>query len=109
MEEAAQFFKSLLALPIPKVAVENPIQHRYAREIIGQKYTQIIQPYQFGHGETKATCLWLKNLPPLQPTQVVDGREPRVHHASPGANRWKERSRTLLGIGKAMASQWGNL
>lgn len=63
----------------------------------------------FGHGETKATCLWLKNLPPLVPTGIVDGREPRVHHASPGPDRWKERSRTLQGIADAMATQWGVL
>ena len=61
----------------------------------------------FGHGEVKATCLWLKNLPLLKPTNIVDGREPRVHYAAPGADRWKERSRTLQGIADAMAEQWG--
>lgn len=72
-------------------------------------YSQIIQPWQFGHGETKATCFWLKNLPKLVPTEIVSGRTPRVHHASPGPDRWKERSRTLPGIARAMAQQWGSL
>lgn len=109
MEEAARFFRDLLELPIPRIAVENPIMHRYGKEIIGSGPTQIIQPWQFGHGETKATGLWLKNLPPLEPTDIVDGRQPRVHHASPGPDRWKERSRTLPGIAAAMAEQWGSL
>ena len=74
-----------------------------------RKPDQIIQPWQFGHGETKATCLWLKGLPLLTPTNIVDGRTPRVHHASPGPDRWKERSRTLPGIAAAMADQWGSL
>ena len=74
-----------------------------------RKPDQIIQPWMFGHGETKATCLWLKNLPLLTPTAIVHGREPRVHHASPGPDRWKERSRTLPGIAAAMADQWGVL
>lgn len=68
---------------------------------------QIIQPWQFGHGETKATCLWLKNLPKLKPAQVVDGREARVHLMPPSLNRWKERSRTYQGVADAMAQQWG--
>lgn len=106
MEEAARFFFLLLSAPIPRVAVENPIMHRHAGI---EKPTQIIQPWQYGHPETKATGLWLRNLPALQPTDVVDGRTPRVHHASPGPDRWKERSRTLPGIAKAMAEQWGNL
>jgi len=107
MREAATFFRALLNFPIPKIAIENPIQHRYAREIIGQSHSQIIQPWQFGHGETKATCLWLKGLPLLEPTNIVSGRMPRVHHASPGPDRWKERSRTYPGIAAAMAEQWG--
>jgi hypothetical protein len=94
-----------MAHHIPFVAMENPIQHKYARERI-RKPDQIIQPWMFGHGETKATCLWLKNLPKLEPTNIVEGRTPRVHHASPGPDRWKERSRTLPGIAQAMASQW---
>jgi hypothetical protein len=88
--------------------VENPIMHRHARELVGRGPDQIIQPWQFGHGETKATGLWLKNLPKLVPTNIVDGRKPRVHHASPGPNRWKERSITYTGIAAAMADQWGS-
>lgn len=107
LDEAAAFFRKLLDAPIPRKAMENPIPHKYAIERIGRKYDQIIQPWQFGHGETKATCLWLENLPPLQPTNIVEGREARVHKASPGPDRWKERSETLPGIGAAMAAQWG--
>lgn len=106
MREDARFFKFLLDAPIPRIAVENPIPHKYAREIIGT-YTQIIQPWQFGHGETKATCLWLKGLPNLLPTDIVEGREHRVHHTPPSKDRWKIRSRTLVGIAEAMAIQWG--
>jgi hypothetical protein len=106
MDQASQFFKSLLGSNIPRVAVENPIPHRYA---LLPKYTQIVQPWQFGHGETKATCLWLKGLPKLEPTKIVEGRKPRVHYASPGPDRWKERSRTLQGLADAMADQWGRL
>lgn len=108
MEQAADFFKALWNAPIDRIGGENPIPHKYAVERIGQSYSQIIQPYDFGHGETKATCLWLKNLAPLRPTSRVSGRTPRVHFASPGADRWKERSRTLSGIAEAMAEQWGN-
>lgn len=106
MENDAKCFRRLLDCCVPRVAAENPIPHKYARKIMGD-YDQVIQPWQFGHPETKATCLWLKNLPPLKPTNIVDGRTPRVHHASPGPDRWKERSRTLEGIAKAMAEQWG--
>jgi hypothetical protein len=109
MRQGAEFFRRLLELPILRIAVENPIIHKYAREIIGRKADQYIQPWQFGHPETKATGLWLKNLPKLEPTNIVAGREPRVHHASPGPDRWKERSRTLQGIADAMADQWGSL
>lgn len=107
LAEASEFFKLCLNAPINKIAVENPIQHKHARDLIGVKYTQIIQPWQFGHGETKATCLWLKNLTKLTPTNVVSGREQRLHWLSPSENRWKERSRTYEGIAKAMAEQWG--
>ncbi|AXH74667.1 MAG: hypothetical protein [Microviridae sp.] len=102
-EEALRFVRQLLAAPIPKIALENPIGaiSSYIREP-----SQIIQPWQFGHGETKATCLWLKGLPLLVPTDVVDGRVPRVHLMPPGPNRGKERSRTYEGIALAMASQW---
>jgi hypothetical protein len=109
MEQSARLFKALLDAPVAHIAVENPIQHRYALEIIGQRHTQIIQPWQFGHGEVKATALWLKGLPKLAPTNIVDGRSPRVHFASPGPDRWKERSRTLSGIAQAMAAQWGRI
>lgn len=104
MQEASQFFCLLLATPIERIAIENPIMHRHAGI---RKPDQIVQPYQFGHGETKATCLWLKNLPLLKPTNIVTGRVPRVHYASPACDRWKERSRTYLGIAEAMVKQWG--
>ena len=91
---------------VERVAVENPIGVLSSKI---RKPDQIIQPWQFGHGETKAPCLWLKNLPKLQPTNIVEGRKPRVHHASPGPDRWKERSRTLQGIADAMAEQWGSV
>ena len=109
MEDGARFFRACLDAPIPLLAVENPIQHRHCREIIGRGPDQTIQPWQYGHGEIKATCLWLKGLPPLTPTKIVDGRTPRVHHASPSPDRWKERSVTLPGIAAAMAEQWGNV
>lgn len=101
---ALDFVRSLLNAPVARIALENPVS------IISthiRKPDQLIQPWQFGHGETKATCLWLKNLPKLQPTKVVRERVPRVHWASPGPDRWKERSRTLPGIAAAMAEQWG--
>lgn len=107
MTRAAHFFRELLHAPVPRIAVENPIMLE-AVQRVGRKPDQIIQPWQFGHGEIKATCLWLKNLPPLQPTQIVDGRKPRVHHEPPSADRWKNRSRTLPGIAAAMATQWGS-
>lgn len=103
-QDAAVFFvRCLLSAPITKIALENPIGVLSTRI---RKPDQIIQPWQFGHGETKATCLWLKNLPKLEPTDIVDGRQARVHRESPGPNRWKNRSRTLEGIANAMASQW---
>lgn len=105
MEEAALFFKRFLDLP-GKVAIENPIMHKHALAIIGVKPTQIVQPWQFGHGETKATCLWLKNLPKLEPTNIVEGREQRIWKLPPSADRWKERSRTFKGIAEAIATQW---
>lgn len=102
--EALEFVRRLLDAPVGKIALENPISIISSRI---RKPTQIIQPWQFGHGETKATCLWLKNLPPLVPTKIVDGREARVHKMAPGPDRWKERSRTYQGIADAMAEQWG--
>lgn len=103
-EEALQFVQALMDAPIPRIAIENPISVISTRI---RKPDQIIQPWQFGHPETKATCLWLKGLPKLEPTNVVDGREARVHRMPPGPDRWKERSRTLRGIAEAMAEQWG--
>ncbi len=103
---ALSFVRLLLAAPIPRIALENPVSVISSKI---RKPDQIIQPWMFGHGETKATCLWLKGLPKLEPTDIVDGRSPRVHHASPSPNRWKERSRTLNGIANAMAVQWGSL
>ena len=104
--EALDFVRLLLAAPIPRIAVENPVSIISTRI---RRPDQVIQPWQYGHGETKATCLWLKNLPALKPTQIVDGREARVHRMPPGPNRWKERSRTYAGIAAAMADQWGRL
>lgn len=103
--EAIDFVERLWGARIPRIAIENPIGVLSTRSRLG-KPTQIIQPWQFGHGETKATCLWLKNLPKLVPTDIVSGREARVHKMPPGPNRWKERSRTYQGIGNAMAAQW---
>ena len=103
-QEALQFVRSLMEAPIHKICIENPVS-KISTAI--RKPDQIIQPWQFGHGETKATCLWLKNLPPLIPTKIVEGREPKVHRMPPGPNRWKERSRTYQGIANAMADQWG--
>lgn len=101
---ALAFVRALLDAPIPRIALENPISIISSRI---RKPDQIIQPWQFGHGETKATCLWLKNLPRLIPTNIVSGREARVHRMPPGPDRWKERSRTFPGIAEAAADQWG--
>lgn len=105
-EVALQFVRDLMNAPVERICIENPVSIISSRI---RKPDQIIQPWMFGHGETKATCLWLKNLPPLVPTNTVEGRDARVHRASPGPNRWKERSRTLPGIAAAMAEQWGSL
>jgi len=102
--QALCFVSALLNAPIDKIALENPISVISTKI---KKPTQIIQPWQFGHGETKATCLWLKNLPKLEPTDIVEGREARVHKMAPSADRWKLRSLTFTGIAKAMAEQWG--
>ena len=103
-KEALEFVIELMEAPIPKICIENPISIISTRI---RKPDQIIQPWMFGHGETKATCLWLKNLPKLIPTDIVDGREPRIHNMPPGPDRWRERSRTFQGIAQAMAKQWG--
>lgn len=104
--EALDFVNRLLGAPVERIALENPVSIISSRI---RKPDQIIQPWQFGHGETKATCLWLKNLPGLVPTDVVDGREARVHKMPPCPERWRERSRTFEGIAAAMADQWGGL
>ena len=106
MEEGAIFFRSLLHANCDAIAIENPIMHKHALRIIGERPTQIIQPWQFGHGETKATCLWLKGLPKLQPTNIVEGREQRIWKMPPSIDRQKLRSKTYSGIAKAMAEQW---
>ncbi len=103
--DALEFVRMLMDAPIPKIAIENPISVISSRI---RKPDQIIQPWQFGHGETKATCLWLKGLPKLTPTNVVEGREARIHKMPPSPDRWKERSRTYQGIADAMARQWGS-
>jgi len=101
--EALEFVRTLLVAPIPKIALENPVSIISSRI---RKPDQIIQPWQHGHGEVKRTCLWLKNLPLLVPTNIVEGREARVHRMPPGPDRWRERSRTFPGIAAAMAEQW---
>lgn len=111
MREGAELFGAFLNAPIPRVCVENPVMHKHAKAAIPGyfEFTQSVQPWQFGHGETKRTCLWLRNLPPLMPTNIVEGREARVHRMPPGPDRWKERSRFFTGIADAMAAQWGDL
>jgi len=108
METAATFFKTILntVKSIGKGYVENPIMHKYALEIIGERPTQIIQPWQFGHPETKATCLWVVGLPPLKPTNIVEGREQRIWKLPPSPDRAKLRSKTYEGIGEAISNQW---
>ena len=103
-DEALDFVRMLLNANIPKIALENPISIISSRI---RKPDQIIQPWQFGHGETKATCLWLKNLPKLVPTNIVEGRSDRIHKMPPSPDRWKLRSTTYQGIADAMAAQWG--
>lgn len=101
--EAIAFFRQLAEAPIAKIAIENPIGIMSTHY---RKPDQIVQPWMFGHGEVKATCLWLKDLPKLQPTNVVEGRKARVHREPPSPDRWKNRSRTLPGLARAMAIQW---
>lgn len=103
-QRAIEFFLALANAPVEKVAVENPV---CIMSSVWRRPDQIIQPWMFGHGETKATCLWLKNLPPLKPTNVVNGREPRIHRMPPSKDRGYLRSITYQGIAEAMAEQWG--
>jgi len=105
-EQSLRFVQMLMDAPIDQIAIENPISIISSRI---RKPDQIIQPWQFGHGETKATCLWLKNLSKLTPTNIVEGREAKIHRMAPGPDRWKERSRTYSGIARAMAEQWGGI
>lgn len=118
LDEGAAFFRMFLDATIPFKCIENPIMHKYAKERIGGvKQSQVIQPWMFGHMEQKATCLWLKGLPLLQPTNIVKvemmklpkRERERLHYCSPGPDRWKERSRTYQGVADAMAAQWGSL
>jgi hypothetical protein len=118
LDDAAAFFNLLLDAPVNRIAVENPIMHKYAKERIGnRKQDQVVQPWMFGHMEQKGTCLWLKNLPMLTATNNVkaemlllpDNERQRLHYLSPGPDRWKLRSKTYQGIADAMAAQWGCL
>lgn len=108
LDEGADLFSAFWNAPIDRIAIENPVMHRHAKSRIRnyRDFAQSVQPWQFGHPETKRTCLWLKNLPALLPTEIVDGREARVHRMPPGPDRWKERSRFFSGIAAAMARQW---
>ncbi|NIP56122.1 DNA cytosine methyltransferase [candidate division KSB1 bacterium] len=105
-QRAIDFFMALVNAPIPRIAIENPVGIMSTQY---RKPDQIIQPWQFGHGETKATCLWLDWLPPLEPTDIVEGRENRIWKMPPSDERGKLRSKTFPGIAQAMANQWGNL
>jgi len=116
LDVAAAFFRALWAAPVKAVAIENPVMHKYAKERIGgMRQAQTIQPYQFGHMEQKATCLWLRGLPKLKPTSdlkdatraLPDNERQRLHYLPPSADRWKLRSATFQGIANAMADQWG--
>lgn len=116
MDDGAKFFKMLLNADIPKIAVENPVMHKYAVAVIGRKHDQTIQPYEFGHPESKRTCLWLKGLPKLESTNVLskpqsgkwNNQTPSGQNKlGPSADRWKLRSVTYQGIADAMAEQWG--
>jgi hypothetical protein len=104
-KDSLRFVRLLMGAPIPRIAIENPVG---CISTAIRPPDQIIQPWQFGHGETKATCLWLKGLPPLRASDLVEGRVARIHLMSPSADRWKERSRTYPGIAEAMAEQWGS-
>ena len=104
-EEALDFVNRLMNAPVKSWCIENPVSVISSKI---RKPDQIIQPWQFGHGETKKTCLWLKNLPPLTPSDVVQGRANTIHRLPPGPDRWKQRSLTFQGIADAMADQWSS-
>ena len=114
LNDSAAFFLKMLNANVPHIAVENPIMHKYARNLICADYSQIVQPWMFGHTESKATCLWLKNLPKLVETSNVKekmmtlpkNQRQRLHYLPPSPTRWKERSKTYQGIAEAMAEQW---
>jgi hypothetical protein len=111
LQEGAALFSAFWNAPVERICVENPVMHRHAKALISNyaEPAQSVQPWQFGHGETKRTCLWLKNLQPIKPTNIVEGREARVHRLPPSADRWRERSRFFPGIAEAMADQWGGV
>jgi hypothetical protein len=111
LQEGAALFSTFWNAPVERICVENPVMHRHAKALIQnyQEPAQSVQPWQYGHGETKRTCLWLKNLQPLKPTNIVEGREARVHRMPPSVDRWRERSRFFPGIADAMADQWGGV
>jgi hypothetical protein len=105
-QSAASFFMMFAKTDVPRVAIENPV---CIMSSLWRKPDQIVQPWEHGHGETKATCLWLKGLPKIQPTKIVEGREARIHKMPPSPERWKERSKTYPGIAEAMAYAWGGI
>lgn len=111
LDYAADLFSTFWNADIQRIAIENPVMHKHAKNRIASYSApaQSIQPWQYGHGETKRTCLWLKNLPPLRPTNIVEGRAARVHRMPPSPDRWRERSRFFPGAASAMADQWGGL
>lgn len=111
MWEAAYFFRSFLDSKVPRVAVENPVMHKYAREIVGRGPDFTVQPWQFGDPFKKRTCFWTRGLPPLKPTSdmTADDAVAQCHFAPPGPDRWKKRSTTYPGLAKAMAAQWSIL
>ena len=108
LKDGAALFSDFWNAPIERICVENPVMHRHAKALVRNYHppAQSVQPWQFGHPETKRTCLWLKNLPALEPTDIVEGREQRVFRMPPSADRWRERSRFFPGIARAMAEQW---
>lgn len=111
LREGAALFSAFWNAPIDRICVENPVMHRYAKALIDnyEPPAQSVQPWQFGHGETKRICFWLKRLKPLTPTDIVEGREQRVFRMPPGPDRWRERSRFFPGVAAAMADQWGGV